>query len=158
MTKGIGLTQGKVAVVDDDMQDELNQYNWFAKKDRNTWYATRNDRIDGKKTSISMHRQILGLERGDGKIADHVNRNGLDNRRSNLRIVSPTENNRNHGGHKHNTSGHNGVSWNNNHQRWEAYLQTDGKRIHLGDYKNKVDAVEARRLGVIEHWGEELVT
>ena len=63
MTKGIGLTQGKVAVVDDDMQDELNQYNWFAKKDRNTWYATRNDRIDGKKTSISMHRQILGLER-----------------------------------------------------------------------------------------------
>lgn len=158
MTKGISLTQGKVAVVDDHMQDELNKHKWCVSKDRNVWYALRNDVLNGKRITVRMHRQILGLEHGDGKVADHINGNGLDNRLSNLRVVSHTENNRNHNGFSHNTSGYNGVSWNKNHQRWEAYIQINSKRIHLGEYKKKEDAVMARRQGEFVYWNEEYVT
>ena len=152
MTKGISLTQGKVAVVDDDMQYELNKYKWCARKDRNVWYALRNDNIEGKRITVRMHRHILGLKYNDGKIADHINRNGLDNRRSNLRIVSVSENNFNHGLRSDNTSGHNGICWDNSRNRWRVGIGTEGKWLTLGRHIDLNDALEARKQGEATYW------
>ena len=101
-----------------------------------------------------MHREILGLTKGDGIITDHKNRNGLDNRRSNLRAVDYTINNRNHGVYSHNTSGHNGVCWDSRQGKWRALIAINRKQIHLGYYDGLKDAIDARKQGELEHWGE----
>ena len=155
MTKQIPLTQGKVALVDNEWFDKLNRHKWFAQKRGYGYYAARNMRIGNKGIILSMHREILGLKYKDGKIADHKNRITLDNRLSNLRIVSKTVNNRNHDTYRHNTSGHNGVSWDKAHSRWMAYIRVTDKQIYLGLHDDLEDAVEARRQAEIKYWGEE---
>ena len=150
------MTYGKVALVDDDDYKELNKCKWHAREDHNTFYALRvSSRRDGPRYMISMHRQILGLTKGDGKISDHINRNGLDNRRENLRIVNHAVNAHNHGMHKFNKSGHSGVHWYKRDNLWQAQITVNNKIVYLGIFTNINDAVEARRLGEIEHWGAE---
>ena len=107
--KYIKLTQGKYAVVDAELFDWLNQFSWYAHQHKDTCYAVRKINIGNHNTMLSMHRQILGLSYGDGKIVDHINRDGLDNRRSNIRIVSYPVNCRNHKMFSNNTSGHTGI-------------------------------------------------
>lgn len=155
MTKQIPLTQGKFALVDDEDYEELSKHKWYAYKHGRTFYASRNVHNNGKQTSIRMHRQILGLIPGDGKECDHINRDGLDNRRANLRIAGRTINVRNHRRLINNSSGFNGVHWYARHNKWEAYIDVDGKRVHLGNYDEIEDAVEARQQGEIKYWGEE---
>lgn len=84
--KEIKLTKGQVAIVDDEDFEELNKYKWHATKHRNAFYARRANY--GKRPhQVYMHRQILeGV-----KIVDHINLNSLDNRRSNLRSVNPSQ-------------------------------------------------------------------
>lgn len=153
MTKGISLTQGKVAIVDDEDYEELNKHKWYAQRRATNYYAVRNVRDGFGKYTLQMHRQILGLIPGDGKICDHINRVTLDNRTSNLRIVNKAGNNRNHNGYSHNTSGHNGVSWNKNRHKWEAYVHTNSKCNYLGVFESLEDAIQARREGELINWG-----
>ena len=154
MIKEIELTQGKVAIVDDDTYEELNKYNWFAHRNSNTYYADRRGKqLEGD--LVSMHRQILGLKYRDGKIADHINRNGLDNRRSNLRVVSRSGNQHSRRVSKNNVSGHNGVFWLISRRKWEARIKVNNRSIHLGFFEDIKDAVEARRQGELKYWGEE---
>ena len=156
MTKEIQLTYGRVTLVDDDDYKELNKYKWHVREDGKTFYAQRSSsRRDGPKHIIRMHRQILGLTKSDGKIGDHINRDGLDNRRENLRIVSCAGNSHNHGMHKFNKSGHTGVWWFGRDKLWHARITSNNKNINLGYYPHINDAIEARRLGEIEHWGAE---
>ena len=151
MTKQIPLTQGLFALVDDDVYEELNQYKWYAQKSRRTVYASRRTH-NKKQTTALMHRTILGLSPGDGKITDHRNRDGLDNRLSNLRTVSKSVNGHNHSGYSSNTSGHTGVGWHTRYNKWHAYIVIDCKKIHLGVYDNLRDAIEARRQGELAYW------
>lgn len=93
--KEITLTQGKVALVDDEDFDYLNQWKWNVNKSRNTYYAQRLSRRyikDGKvkRDNISMHRLIMMPPHN--LLVDHINHNGLDNRKDNLRIVTNREN------------------------------------------------------------------
>jgi len=151
--KKIKLTQGKSAIVDNDLFEELSQYNWCVDEDVNTWYANRKE----NRIIISMHRQILGLKYKDGKIVDHINHNGLDNRRSNLRVVTHIENCRNHTGRSHSTSGYTGVSWHKVIKKWRAYIYVQeknrSKQIFLGYWKDIKDAIDARKQGEIRYWG-----
>ncbi|GJH14982.1 hypothetical protein CBA19CS22_00590 [Caballeronia novacaledonica] len=77
------------ALVDDDMFDFLSQWKWKAKPNGsgNHVYAVRNVVENGKNRTIRMHRLVLGMDASDARDADHINRNGLDNRRANLRAV-----------------------------------------------------------------------
>lgn len=84
MTKEIFLGHGRVALVDDEDFDLVSQYKWYAWKAGNVRYATRFNKLDGKKKAIYMHRLILSPD--VGKQVEHLNGDRLDNRRCNLKI------------------------------------------------------------------------
>jgi len=86
----IHLTKGKFAIVDPDDFDRLNIYKWHASKNASTFYAKRNlyPKRKGKPGSIPMHRQIMNAPRE--MLVDHINYNGLDNRKANLRLATRT--------------------------------------------------------------------
>jgi len=93
--KQITLTQGQYAIVDDWNYEWLNQWKWCAGWAKNTksYYAMRRAKGEfDRYYTIRMHREILGLKKGDRRQADHINHNTLDNRESNLRIVNNQQN------------------------------------------------------------------
>lgn len=93
--KEISLTQEKVALVDDDLYEELNQFKWHAHKMRNTLYAVRHSpTINGKRPIIRMHHEIIGVP-PTGFMTDHENGCGTDNQRENLRHVTNRQNQQN---------------------------------------------------------------
>ena len=77
--KEILLTQGKVALVDDEDFEKLNRYKWYAMQTKQNWYSVRNIRINNKQTLVCMHREIINAP--INKQVDHINGNGLDNQK-----------------------------------------------------------------------------
>ena len=144
MMKQIKLTQGKFAIVDDADYKWLSQWKWYAFKNYyHIWYAVRKSpRKNGKQTTIWMHRKILGLKRGDPCECDHHNGNGLDNRRSNLRIATRAQNNRNQRPRKGGTSIYKGVSWDWRNTKWLVHIRINGRVTHLGYFDNEVEAAQ----------------
>lgn len=135
--KEIQLTQGKVALVDDADFDYLNQWKWYAQKDRNTFYAVRRD---GKKR-MKMHRVILGLDYDDKCVPDHIDLNGLNNQRYNLRIATKGQNSVNRPPTKNSVSRYKGVS--PMKKRWQVHIVKDGVQTYLGLYKSETEAAIA---------------
>ena len=111
-------------------------------------YAKHNDMIGkrpNRRTIITpMQRLIVGLEHGNPLIADHINRDRLDNRRSNLRVVTGAINAQNASA-RHGTSQYRGVLWHPNIQKWLAYAHVDKKRFVLGWYTAELEAAAAAR-------------
>lgn len=97
-----------------------------------------------------MHRIVLGLKKGDGILVDHINGDGLDNRRANLRLVTPAQNAQNQGS-RGGSSSHRGVSWCNTRRRWLAQAQLDGRKINLGRYATEGEAAAAVTRWRAEH-------
>jgi hypothetical protein len=155
LMKEIPLTQGKFAIVDDDDYEKLMQHKWQAQKDKNTFYANRTIRVNGKRTALSMHREILGLKKGDGKLSDHRNRNGLDNRKENLRVVILSVNNHNRKKNKNNTSGYRGVCWNKD--RWYVNIGIGGGKISVGYFDDLIIAAKAYDKAVTQYRGKDAI-
>ena len=126
----IPLTQGQITIVDAADYDWLMQWKWCAIYAPNVrgYYAVRTDR--GYITR--MHREILGLKRGDIRRGDHISRNTLDNRQSNLRIANRAENGWNRSKDIDNTSGYKGVSRSKKTGKWIAMITVHQKVIYLG--------------------------
>lgn len=97
--------------------------------------------INGKK--IYLHHFIMGKMKGF--IIDHINRNSLDNRRSNLRFITQRENCTNTKLNKNNTSGHKGIFWNTEIKKWVARITYYYKNIHIGSFSKIEDAINARK-------------
>lgn len=135
-------------MVDDADFEWLNQWKWQVAKFKHTNYARMSMMIDGKWTRVFMHRIILKLP--DDVHADHVNRNGLDNQRHNLRPCTRSQNQGNRGMLRNNTSGVKGVVWCKPNQNWQVHIQ--GK--HVGNFETLEGAKVARRLAEIAVWGE----
>ena len=116
-------------------------------------------RINRKKITISMHREVLGLKKGDGKIGDHKNRNGLDNRKQNLRIVPKSLNNYNSKKHRNNTSGYRGVSKHNDRSKnkYAAVINVHCVRKELGRFQTACDAALAYDEAAKKHWGADAI-
>lgn len=87
-------------------------------------------------------------------VIDHINSDGLDNRMSNLRSASLTQNHANKRQQSNNTSGVKGVSWNKAAGKWRAHIQLQGTQLYLGSFADKADAAEAYRRAAIEAFGE----
>lgn len=148
--KEIYLTQNKQVMVDDADYDFLNQWKWYF---ANNGYAMRSiylGKINGKYKykNIFMHHLIINPFK-DLEV-DHINRNRLDNRKENLRLVTSSQNKINCIKRKHNTSGYKGVSWEKRCKKWVAYLTFNKIRKHLGYFHNIQGAILARK------WGERL--
>lgn len=86
----INLTKGKFAIINKSDLEKISGIKWHYQEKRKTGYAIRSVWIDGKQTTQRMHRLIINAKIGE--IIDHINGDGLDNRSSNLRIVSHREN------------------------------------------------------------------
>jgi hypothetical protein len=153
MTKEIQLTQGKVALVDDEDFDELNRYKWHAHKDykNGKFYASMSARCNGKTKTILMHRKILVDKY---KIIDHINHDGLDNRKCNLRSCTCSQNHKHCIGHKNNKSGFNGVSWNKSNKKWMAQITKDNRQMCIGYFDDKKDAAKKVDEKAKELFGE----
>ena len=144
--KTIFLPKNKYTLVDDEDYEFLSTHKWNFNR-----YAIRAVNKNGKWSTLRMHKEILRKHHllREGYEIDHINRNKLDNRKSNLRLATRSENKLNGNKYKNNTSGYKGVSWNQISKKWNARIMIRGSRINLGHYKNKQIAVLAQKIGEI---------
>lgn len=139
--KKIKLTQGKFALVDDEDFEYLSQWKWSASKGNNTFYAQRCFLIDGKKKSISMHREVLKLKPGDGILTDHKDHDGLNNQKSNLRKATYLQNQYNKSASGQ--SKYLGVSFEKDRKKWRARMKVGKIHKCLGRYNSEIEAAVA---------------
>ena len=141
----IQLTNGmKVRV---DIQDfaYLSKFSWSVSKEGNKFYA--------QKYGIGkMHRFILGLPRGDKRVVDHINGDGLDNRRSNLRLCTRGQNLMNKKPNRKGSSAFKGVS--KRRDKFVTKIRLGGKDFHIGTFTSEVEAAKAYDHKARELFGE----
>lgn len=154
MEKHIWLSQGKSAIVDEDDYDFLMQWKWYLS---NRGYATRdvvhkwrNPRIVQK---IAMHKVIMKSD--DRQWIDHINRNSLDNRKSNLRFCTQAQNVMNVGIYKNKKSSKfKGVFRRGEGGTYRAIIGFKRKIINLGTFENEIDAAKAYNDAAKKYFGE----
>tara|TARA_R110002153_G_scaffold160823_1_gene313155 strand:+ start:191 stop:676 length:486 start_codon:yes stop_codon:yes gene_type:complete len=132
----------------EDYEDYVYGYRFSLDKNSYVIYSSTKDGLNCKR----LHRIIMGDP--EGLVIDHINRNPLDNRRDNLRIVSRQENQMNLSINKNNKSGVAGVNWNKNANKWVAQIMYKNKSIFLGIFDNLEDAAKARKDAEEEYFGE----
>lgn len=154
----IPLTQGYEAIIDAADVDLIGRWSWsaFVKRRQNgeisNVYATRSKEIDfGKNQTVFMHRVIAQTEQGF--VTDHIDGNGLNNRRSNLRPATRSQNSHNQKRNVRNTSGEKGVSLCKRTSRWKARLKLHGRNHCLGYYHSLEEAANAVRAARIKMHG-----
>lgn len=149
MSARIPLSRGMFALVDEaDAERVLTQGRWFAQPHRRTFYARRNlRRPDGSRGVLGMHTLLTGWP-----LVDHVNGDGLDNRRVNLRQATNAQNCANKPMHRNNVSGFKGVSPHGS--GWRATITAAGRRISLGTYADPRSAARAYDAAALHYFGE----
>lgn len=152
MTKEIPLTQGKVALVDDDIYEWANRYKWHAHRINHTYYAHRTTGYGPSKKLVQLHREIMNTPAG--VYVDHVNGDGLDCRRINMRHATASENARNTSKRSDNTSGFKGVSYVKNRSMWEARIKVNQRQYFLGHFQAPEDAARAYDEAARKYFGE----
>jgi hypothetical protein len=134
MTITIELTQGRFTQID-DIDADLAKLKWYAVTVHGSFYAVRHSARPNR-AMVYLHRIILermiGRSLTKTEFTDHINGNPLDNRRANLRLATNTENMRNRGKYRTNTSGYKGVDWRRGAGKWRAVIKVNGKQIYLG--------------------------
>lgn len=143
MTKLICLTNGKITKVSDEDSDLLVLYSWYENKNGYVISRRKTDRLQCGYEDIFMHRLVNDTPKG--MVTDHINRDKLDNQRTNLRAVDTATNAYNSKLRNDNSSGHKGVSWSRSSKRWRADIQVKGKQVSLGTFHTLEDAIHARR-------------
>ena len=154
--KKIPLTQGKYALVDDEDFEELSKHKWQYNKSLRTGYAQRSSPwvdYDHPRHAIMMHREILGAQ--DGVEVDHINLNGLDNRRANLRTCPHNLNVCNSPKRRGACSSRfKGVSWAKPMKAWRARIQFEKRAFFLGYFDREEEAALAYNLAAKECRGD----
>lgn len=149
----IPLTRGYTAIIDDE-DAHLAEMKWCAtSSEPGVVYAIKKaPRNVGKDRNLWLHREVMRRPSGDQSIVDHIDGNGLNCRRSNLRVVTQSENMRNRGGpNTHCKSGFLGV-----YQRsygWTAQIVSGGKKRHIGTFRTAEEANVGRLIYEMKVWG-----
>lgn len=143
-----GKAKGKFATVDEADFAEVSKYKWYL---NNRGYPTHAFWIDGKSKNISLHRFLLGSK--EGKVCDHINRDKLDNQRSNLRFVTNGENMWNRG-NRNKKSGYFGVYWRKDSKKWYARLIKNRVEVYFEGFRTALEAAHAYDREAIKHRGE----
>lgn len=134
------------AIVDAADMPDVGRFEWCLNANG---YAWRND-WKNRPRHVYLHRHLAGGKPGDGLYVDHVNRDKLDNRRANLRLLTPRESAQNKpsiGG----TSSHRGVHWDAHRSKWAAHVQLDGIMHALGRFASEEEAAGVARQWRLEH-------
>lgn len=151
----IPLTKGYKTAVDEQDVLYLSEWSWYLKETDTNIYAVRRPKINGYRQTIYMHNDILinrmKLKIPEGYECDHEDRNGLNNQRFNLRIVTRSINNYNQGIKRNNTSGVKGVNYDNRDNKWRAFIIINKKYIHLGYFEDFEEACDARLQAEIKY-------
>ena len=154
----IELTQGQICYVSPHRYEELSLFNWQAVWNKNTrgYYARRHGpKVNGRFTKIYMHRQILGLARGNKREGDHKDRTRtLDNTDFNLRLGSNADQQHNQGKRTSNRGGYKGVDFYPRNGMWRATIRVNWKKKFLGFYKTAYEAHLAYCYAAMYYFGE----
>ncbi|MBQ3023020.1 MAG: hypothetical protein IJD91_06880 [Clostridia bacterium] len=138
---------------------------WFDKEDYQLvsrysgWYYSNGYVIRKDNNGVMfLHRLVMNVTDPNIEV-DHIDHppkpeNKIDNRKNNLRLVTPAQNQMNRHVSKSNTSGITGIAWSKERQKWEAYITLDYKKKNLGRFSNKEDAISARKAAEVEYFGE----
>ena len=151
--KEILLTLGMKTLVDDEDYEKLNQWKWYPLIDSSTgnYYVARKIVLNnGKYSTQRMHREIMKTP--NGLQCDHINHNTLDNRKSNLRNVTNSQNQMNKSRKSGNKSGYKGV--NKHYGEWTASLSKNNKRVYQKDFDTPEDAAHAYDDAAVKYHGE----
>lgn len=148
----ISLANGKgVAIVDADDAPLVSAYSWRAIPDSHTTYAGA--RVPGTRGHVLMHRLVLGIS--DRRIhVDHVDGDGLNNVRSNLREASDAQNAANRRKQRGFTSRFKGVFWHKGRGHWVARIKVNGKHSYLGSFATEEDAAASYDRAAVVAFGE----
>jgi hypothetical protein len=147
----IPLTRGLYAIVDAADYEWLMQWKWTVKRGRYTFYAYRND-YSGGQHHVTMHALLCPASPGNE--TDHRNGNGLDNRRSNLREATPSQQRQNEKIRSDNSTGHKGISACAQTGLYKASLKIGGRYIWLGRHASLESATSARKRAEAQYFGE----
>jgi len=151
----IPLTKGRFAIVDPDDYTRLNHFNWYAAKSIHTWYAIRSLTTSrhGKRKNQYMHHLVIAIPAGC--FADHINHNGLDNRKANLRPATLSQNIRHR--RKFNTpsrSKFKGLTWRKKEKAWHVRITVNDKRLFLGSFKDELEAARTYDSSAKLYYGD----
>lgn len=139
-----GKHTGKYETIIDDCDSDLAELSWFSEhpNKKRVNYAVRWD--SNSRTRIRMHcvilERILGRELNPKETTDHIDGDGLNNQRSNLRLANHSQNMKNKKIPSHNTSGYKGASLNTARKKWIAQIIVNNKRIYLGSFDTALEA------------------
>ncbi len=149
MMRTISLTRGYSAIVDDDDYETLAKHKWYATVCKHTVYAMRREG-GGDRRCHYMHRDILSAT---GSImVDHIDHNGLNNSRANLRLATRSQNLCNRRSKEGSASRYLGVG--RNRDKWVARIRKGGKQRTLGYFSDEADAARAYDTAARELHGE----
>lgn len=149
--KTIPLTKGMVALVDDEDFSLVSKYRWYATISENGRYYAK--RRTNAKHQVYLHREIMKASLGVE--IDHIDGNGLNNQKSNLRYCIRRQNAMNTTKRKPSaTSRHKGVCWDKRCKKWTSKINPNGRTINLGLFENEIDAAIAYNKAAMKHFGE----
>ena len=148
----IKLTQGKIALVDDEDFKRINQYNWVLDRRKRILYATRKNQKNKVITKIYLHRFIMNAQKD--QMIDHKDGNGLNNQKKNLRFCTQSQNCKNRIPSINGTSKYLGVSWYKRAKRYIAEIKHKGKHLHIGTFKNEGEAAIAYNIAALKYHKE----
>lgn len=151
-TKTIPLSRGLVAIVDAADYELACRYKWHAVKPSGAYYAASSYGPKNHRSYIYLHRLLMNAP--SGVLIDHIDGNGLNCTRANLRLATRSQNNSNRDKQPKNKSGYKGVSWDKVNKKWVAYIQVGNKSINLGRYATADDAARAYDAGAKKFHGE----